>query len=108
MSALGTAIRSARQEKGLSQSGLAKITGFTHTYIAKIELGRQRGSLEALIKLAAALDLPMDLVGAEFGLNGDRPAPEFGPDDYQFSRLPPDVKAQLLKIGHILQVKSTE
>lgn len=104
MSDIGLLIRTARQSKGLSQVKLGKITGLSHTYIAKIELGRQRGSIHALTKLTEALDLPIELVRAEFGIDGIHPAlKSVSPDDLQFRLLPAKIKALLLDLSPILQ-----
>lgn len=103
MSELGDLIHSARQAKGLSQRELGKLTGFQNSYIAKIEQGRQRGSYLALVKIAAILDLPLDNIAAQFGLNPAFKRHKFTPADYRFSRLPLKVKDLLLEIGTILQ-----
>lgn len=102
MSELGNLIRSARQSKGLSQRELGDLTGFRNSYIAKIELGRQRGSYFALVKIAAALDIPLNVIAREFGLNNNH-RQNFTPADYQFSKLPPKLKAALLDISEKLE-----
>jgi len=102
MNDLGITIRRARRKKRLSQTQLGKLTGFTHTYIAKIELGHQRGSPAALIKIAKALDIPLKVIAAQFDLNSNG-RHKFSPEDYRFSELPPELKSLLLDLGETLQ-----
>lgn len=102
MSELGALIRHARQGKGLSQRDLGKIIGFQNSYIAKIELGRQRGSYLALVKIAKALDIPLEAIAAQFGLNTN-PGHKFSAEDYRFSKLPPKLKAVLLELSEKLE-----
>lgn len=44
-----------REARGLTQAGLAKGSGLTREYIARLELGQQDPSLSTLTKLAKAL-----------------------------------------------------
>lgn len=102
MRELGATIRRARRKKGLSQRDLGKLTGFQSTYIAKIELGRQRGSPAALVKIAKALDIPLKVIAAQFELNTNG-RHKFSPEDYRFSELPPELKSLLLDLAETLE-----
>jgi len=103
MRELGAAIRHARRKKGLSQRELARLTGYGDTYIAQIELGRQRGSPAALVKIANALDIPLKVIAAEFGFNPAYKKDKLTPADYRLISLPPEVKDMLLDIAIILE-----
>jgi transcriptional regulator with XRE-family HTH domain len=60
---LGTSIRKARTDAGLSQERLAEKADLHPVYIGKIERGEQWISLHALLRVAQALKLSVkDLV----------------------------------------------
>lgn len=60
LQALGDAIRARRAEiDGLSQEGLADLAGMHRTYVSEIERGLRNPSYRNLVKLAAALDVPL-------------------------------------------------
>jgi transcriptional regulator with XRE-family HTH domain len=54
--ALGNAIRSRREELGLSQEALADAAGFHVTQIGGLERGVRNPSYATLVRLARALD----------------------------------------------------
>lgn len=54
--AVGKAVASARADKGLSQSELAKLSGIDQSDISKIERGIANPSIGTLMKIAQALD----------------------------------------------------
>lgn len=54
---LGKRILALRNKKGLTQEELAERTGLSNTYIAMLETGKRTPSLEALYKLADALNV---------------------------------------------------
>ena len=54
----GTAIRHFRHEAGLSQDGLADRMDVSPSYISMLESGKRYPSIETLIRLAVALDIP--------------------------------------------------
>lgn len=56
--ALGTALREARENRGISQQAAAKQVGLSRTVIAQIELGNRDVSDEELSNLAAAYGRP--------------------------------------------------
>lgn len=55
MVAIGVRLRRLRQEKSLTQSQLAKLTGVRQSHISKIENNRSSVSIETLEKIANAL-----------------------------------------------------
>ena len=55
---LGTALREARENRGISQQAAAKQVGLSRTVIAQIELGNRDVSEEELARLAAAYGRP--------------------------------------------------
>ena len=60
LQALGEAIRERRGKiGGLSQEGLADLAGMHRTYVSEIERGLRNPSYRNLVKLAAALDVPL-------------------------------------------------
>ena len=59
-----TLIREKRKEKGLSQERLAKLVQVSQPFIAEIESGRKKPSVDVLMRICAVLDISL------FG-NGD-------------------------------------
>jgi len=53
----GKHLRKIREEKGLTQEGLADLAGMHFTYIGQIERGRKNPSLINLERLAKALKI---------------------------------------------------
>lgn len=66
---IGRQIRFNRLRRGLTQEQLAERAGFSVPYISHIERAAKRPSLEALVRIAAALDLTLDRL-----LAGNQPA----------------------------------
>ena len=56
---LGARIRELRQEKGLSQEGLALAAGLDRSYVGGVERGKRNIAVVNLKKVAAALDIPL-------------------------------------------------
>jgi transcriptional regulator with XRE-family HTH domain len=56
--AFGNQIRSLREQTGQSQETLANDTGIARRYLSEIEQGRANPSLDLIVLLAEALDLP--------------------------------------------------
>lgn len=105
MSELGDFLSLARKRKGLTQRELASRVNCVHTYIDKIEKGKQRGSYNILLKIAAALDLPPNLVLARAGfmVAEQRSKYDLGLEDHQFAKLSGVIKRLLLEISPILE-----
>ena len=54
-----TLIREKRKEKGLSQERLAKLVQVSQPFIAEIESGRKKPSLDVLMRICAVLDISL-------------------------------------------------
>lgn len=50
-----------RKERGITQQEIADRTGIKRTNIARIESGRNAPTIEVLVKLAAALDMELEI-----------------------------------------------
>jgi methanogenic corrinoid protein MtbC1/DNA-binding XRE family transcriptional regulator len=57
---LGERIREARKAKGLSQQELSATAGLDRTYLSAVERGRQNLTIGALLRIAKALDRPLE------------------------------------------------
>lgn len=57
---VGEQIRQARLGSGMSQADLATQVGLDRTMIAKVEAGTRRVDALELVRLAGALDVPID------------------------------------------------
>jgi transcriptional regulator with XRE-family HTH domain len=63
--AFGVAVRTRREQQGVSQEELAARAGIHRTYVSSIELGKVRVGLEIAAKVAAGLGLPLSELIAE-------------------------------------------
>ena len=54
-----TLIREKRKEKGLSQERLAKLVQVSQPFIAEIESGRKKPSVDVLKRICAVLDISL-------------------------------------------------
>ena len=54
-----TLIREKRKEKGLSQERLAKLVQVSQHFIAEIESGRKKPSVDVLMRICAVLDISL-------------------------------------------------
>ncbi len=59
---LGQRIRKRRTELTLSQEMLAERAGLHRTYVSSMERGERNVSLVNLLKVAAALDIPLEVL----------------------------------------------
>jgi transcriptional regulator with XRE-family HTH domain len=55
---VGRRIRQTREERGMTQEGLASLVMLTRTSITNIEKGRQKLLLHTLVNIASALQVP--------------------------------------------------
>jgi transcriptional regulator with XRE-family HTH domain len=60
--ALGRALRSMREQRGLSQEGFALEAGVHRTYVGGIERGERNPSFASLLRLATVLDVPLSAI----------------------------------------------
>jgi transcriptional regulator with XRE-family HTH domain len=56
---IGARIRALREQKGLSQGDIEKVTGLLRCYTSRVENGHTVPSLETLERFAAALNVPL-------------------------------------------------
>ncbi|MER8070599.1 XRE family transcriptional regulator [Streptomyces sp. NPDC094034] len=62
---VGPRLRKIRQERGATLSALSEVTGISVSTLSRLEAGRRRPSLELLLPIARAHQVPLDeLVGA--------------------------------------------
>ena len=54
-----TLIREKRKEKGLSQERLAQLVQVSQPFIAEIESGRKKPSVDVLMRICAVLDISL-------------------------------------------------
>lgn len=67
-------VRVLREFRGLGLRQLAAAAGVSPSYLSEIETGEKPGSVECIRRLAAALDVPMDLLaGSGSGASVGRP-----------------------------------
>ncbi len=59
LSALGSAIRQVREDRGLSQERLAELADLHRTYVSSVELGHRNISFENIHRIANALGISM-------------------------------------------------
>ena len=50
-----------RKERGITQQEIADRTGMKRTNVSRIESGRNAPTIEVLVKLAAALDMELEI-----------------------------------------------
>jgi len=63
--AVGPRLRALRRNRGLTLAEVAGTTGISESTLSRLESGQRRASLELLLPLARAYDVPLDdLVGA--------------------------------------------
>lgn len=81
---IGTAIRTYRLQKGLSQGDIEKKTGLLRCYLSRVENGHTVPSLETLSKIAIALDLPIAQFFAEDSLGRQMNALHISDEELRF------------------------
>ena len=62
MTRLGKEIRKARIEKEMSQQALGVLTGIAYRHLSALERGDIDPRWSTVVKIAAALDLKLDLI----------------------------------------------
>ncbi|HEK4907954.1 TPA: helix-turn-helix transcriptional regulator [Clostridioides difficile] len=66
---IGNRIRNYRKRLGYSQEILAQKSGLFHTYIGQIERGERKASLQTILKIANALEMPFEILFENIVLN---------------------------------------
>lgn len=74
---IGTRLRSLRENKGMSQGDVEKITGMLRCYISRVENGHTIPSVQTLERFARALELP--LYELFYSGEGEPPTPNLTP-----------------------------
>ncbi|WP_433274540.1 helix-turn-helix domain-containing protein [Actinosynnema sp. CS-041913] len=65
LDAVGPRLRALRRDRGITLADLAVTTGVSESTLSRLEGGQRRATLELLLPLARAYDVPLDdLVGA--------------------------------------------
>lgn len=59
---IGARIAELRKQKGLSQSELSELTGYTQSNIARIEGGKYSVGIDVLSKVAEALGAKVEII----------------------------------------------
>ena len=97
---LGQRITRIREEKGLSQSALARLMGTSQSAVSQIESGERNPSFDTIRQMAKALDVtPAHLVGA--AVEGLQPHEEA---HFRLLRsLPPQAQKELQQFAAFLR-----
>jgi transcriptional regulator with XRE-family HTH domain len=66
--ALGSAIRGARLQRGLSQEELAHRAAIDRAYMSSIERGSQNPGVMSILRIAAAMDMTLSELAASASL----------------------------------------
>lgn len=111
---IGPRLRHIRMEKGLTVEMLAASAGLDKGFLSRLERGTKRPSVETLLRLSTALDVPVGLLFGEqttdetvrISRAADRPRsmeqPGEDPGDYSFELLTPKgsvMEAFLFHVG---------
>jgi transcriptional regulator with XRE-family HTH domain len=72
--ALGSAVLKRRRAQGHSQEDLGEVAGVDRTYVSGLESGKRNPTLETLLRLAAALEVPLSDLILEAERDGVIPA----------------------------------
>ncbi len=74
---IGMRIRRLREQKGLSQGDIERVTGLLRCYTSRVENGHTVPSIETLERFAVALDIPLYQLFYSGG--EDDPTPNLAP-----------------------------
>ncbi|MCT9092584.1 XRE family transcriptional regulator [Streptomyces sp. ASQP_92] len=97
LGAVGPRLRALRRQRGVTLADIAATTGISESTLSRLESGQRKATLELLLPLARAYDVPLyDLVGAP--RTGDprihlKPVQRFGMTFVPLSRQPGGVHA---------------
>lgn len=106
MAHLGTAIRTLREQAGLTQAELAQRAGLNQSYVSRLEnLNRDRVDAHSLAMMAQAMEVSIEEIYLVAGLapSRDRTADvQWAQLERVFRSLPHDRQAELLAIARTL------
>ncbi len=88
---LSKRLRHLRQTQHLTQSALAQRVGITQAYLAELEKGIKRPSLDVLEKLCVALSCSADYLLGLSDSRGYRPLSEEAPPDLSARGITPEL-----------------
>ncbi|MEU4038924.1 helix-turn-helix domain-containing protein [Streptomyces collinus] len=60
LAAIGPRLRTAREQRGATLTGVSQATGISMSTLSRIETGRRKPNLEVLLQLAKAYDISLD------------------------------------------------
>ncbi|MEV5081083.1 helix-turn-helix transcriptional regulator [Streptomyces sp. NPDC056159] len=60
LAAMGPRLRTAREQRGATLTGVSRATGISLSTLSRIETGRRKPTLEVLLQLAKAYDMSLD------------------------------------------------
>lgn len=102
---IGKRIEQVREEKGLTQSALAREMGVSQSAVSQIEAGERNPSYDMLRQIAAALKVSVPhLVGAPV----EKLAPEEEAHFRQYRGLSPEARQELQEFAAYLQHKQKQ
>src|ERR1700676_3956779 len=81
---IGNSIRNFRLNRSMSQGDIEKITGHLRCYLSRVENGHTIPSLDALAKIAGAMDLALSQFFSEGNNNGHKGVPQLSDDEVRF------------------------
>src|SRR5581483_2135312 len=82
---IGDTIRNFRLQKGMSQGDIEKRTGLLRCYLSRVENGHTIPSLDTLVKIASAMEVPLAQFFADAqSANGNRSLPQLSEDEVRF------------------------
>ena len=55
-------VKTLREYRKLTVRGLAEIAGISASYLSEIETDKKPGSFDAMVRIARALDVPLDML----------------------------------------------
>jgi transcriptional regulator with XRE-family HTH domain len=82
---IGETIRNYRLQKGMSQGDIEKRTGLLRCYLSRVENGHTIPSLDTLVKIATAMDVPLaHFFNEHNGDNGSKATPQLAEEEVRF------------------------
>jgi len=81
---IGETIRNFRLQKGMSQGDIEKRTGLLRCYLSRVENAHTVPSLETLMKIAGALEVPLAQFFGGAQPNGNKATPRLSEDEVRF------------------------